>query len=126
RPSHDAKLTSYIPHLFSTEFKQLERPLECRFPDVFVTRVSRPDTHGYVNFGPNPFNKRRYVRSCRTVIAEIDETFPRLYGDCQVHVSEIDYLVEPPTSLSEATVRDRLATIDDPERRTRLTELFES
>ena len=36
----DSFRASYLPNLFSTGFKQLERPQESRFPDVFITRVS--------------------------------------------------------------------------------------
>ncbi len=82
RHATDSGLASYIPNLFSTELKQVERPDGCTFPDVFITRVSRPNEKGYVNFGPMLFNKRAYVRQCHTVIAEIDDTFPVFHGDC--------------------------------------------
>ena len=50
---------------------------------------------------------------CRTVIAEVNPTMPHLYGDCLVHVSAIDYLVQvdrpipevPPTPPTEAEQR---------------------
>ncbi|MYK26880.1 MAG: hypothetical protein F4052_08055, partial [Dehalococcoidia bacterium] len=60
RYATDSKVASYIPNLFSTEMKQIERPDDCLFPDVFLTRVSRPNEKGYVNFGPMMFNKRGY------------------------------------------------------------------
>jgi len=122
----DSGHASYIPNLFSTELKQIERPDDCAFPDVFVTRVSRPNEKGYVNFGPMMFNKRAYVERCRTVIAEIDDTFPMFYGDCTVHVSEIDYLVEGDPGPSDAEMRAKVEGLADAARRAALLDLLDT
>ena len=122
----DSGAASYIPNLFSTEMKQMERPDDCRFPDVFLTRVSRPNEKGYVNFGPMMFNKRGYVRNCRTVIAEIDDTFPVFHGDCTVHVSEIDYLVEGDYGPSTEEIRGKVEAVEDARRREGLLDLMDS
>ena len=126
RHATDSKVASYIPNLFSTEMKQLERPDDCLFPDVFLTRVSRPNEKGYVNFGPMMFNKRGYVKNCRTVIAEIDDTFPVFHGDCTVHVSEIDYLVEGDFGPSTEEIRAKVEAVEDEGRREGLLDLMDS
>ena len=126
RFSTDAGTASYIPNLFSTEMKQIERPDDCLFPDVFLTRVSRPNEKGYVNFGPMMFNKRGYVQHCRTVIAEIDDSFPVFHGDCTVHVSDIDYLVEGDQGPPAAEVRANVEAVEDEGRRAGLLDLLDS
>ena len=126
RFSTDSKVASYIPNLFSTEMKQIERPDDCLFPDVFLTRVSRPNEKGYVNFGPMMFNKRGYVQNCRTVIAEIDDTFPVFHGDCTVHVSEIDYLVEGDFGPSTEEIRAKVEAVEDDRKREGLLDLMDS
>ena len=126
RHATDSGLASYIPNLFSTELKQIERPDDCAFPDVFVTRVSRPNAKGYVNFGPMMFNKRAYVQQCCTVIAEIDDTFPVFHGDCTVHVSEIDYLVEGDPGPGSTEIRANVERLTDETRREDLLHLIDS
>ena len=126
RYATDSKVASYIPNLFSTEMKQIERPDDCLFPDVFITRVSRPNEKGYVNFGPMMFNKRGYVQHCRTVIAEIDDTYPVFHGDCTVHVSEIDYLVEGDYGPSNEEIRAKVEAVEDERKREGLLDLMDA
>ena len=79
-----------------------------------------------MNFGPALFSKRRYVREARTTIAEVDDTFPRFHGDCTVHVSEIDFLVEGRAGPSIAEVRRNVEGLEDLERRQALLEILDT
>lgn len=64
------------------------------FPvDVFILMVS-PPRHGYVNLGLTNFYSKELIKAAKTVIAEVNEQMPVIYGDNWVHVSEIDYFVE--------------------------------
>jgi len=81
--------------------------------DVALVSVSPPDRDGFCSLGVSVDYSRRATQVCRTVIAEVNPTMPYLYGDCRVHVSDIDYLVEvdrpipevPPSPPSEAEQR---------------------
>ena len=100
RPSHDSKVTSFIPCLMSLRPKLCdeERLHGSRGIDVFITNVSPPDKNGFCSFGPHLWNKLNYARRAKTVIAEVDENMVYPYrGNNMIHVSEVDYLVEAPT-----------------------------
>ncbi|MFQ5925028.1 MAG: acetyl-CoA hydrolase/transferase family protein [Dehalococcoidia bacterium] len=98
RSAMDEKRTDYLPDLFSLRFKGLDenRP-EGRGKeiDVLMTPLSPPDKHGFCSFGHTMWNKRSYAKRAKQVIAEIDENAIRTYGTNYIHISEVDYFVEP-------------------------------
>lgn len=92
-------------------FGQVPSLLGVHIPaDVAMISVSPPDEQGFCSLGVSVDYSRRAVEVCRTVIAEVNPTMPRLLGDCLVHVRDIDYLVEtdrpipevPPTPPTDA------------------------
>ena len=100
RPSHDSKVTSFIPCLMSlrSKFCDEETRRDRRDIDVFMTNVAPPDKNGFCSFGPHLWNKKSYARRAKVVIAEVDENMVYPYrGNNMIHVSEIDYFVEAPT-----------------------------
>jgi len=99
RPSMDEKRITYLPDLFSMRFKGIDegRPESAKMRDyVFLTPLSTPDENGYCSFGGTMWNKRSYAKRARCVIGEIHKNAIRTYGTNFIHVSEIDYFVEPP------------------------------
>ena len=99
RPSMDEKRISYLPDLFSMRYKGIDenRPESERMKDfIFFTPVSPPDANGYCSFGHTMWNKRSYAKRARCVIGEIHRNAIRTYGSNYIHVSEIDFFVEPP------------------------------
>jgi len=101
RPSHDAKVCSFVPCLMSMRPKLCdEERLRSRAAiDVFITNVSPPDKHGFCSFGPHLWNKKSYASRASIVIAEVDANMVYPYrGDNFIHVTDIDYLVEAPTN----------------------------
>ncbi len=65
-------------------------------PDVVLLDVSPPDHNGFMSLGGGVWDKKELVQQACTVIAEVSPDFIRTGGDNFVHVSEIDFLVEPP------------------------------
>ncbi len=67
-------------------------------PDVLLTEVSEPDERGFCSFGASVWNKRRVIKEAKgkgkIVIAEVNPSLIKTYGDNYVHVSEIDFFVE--------------------------------
>jgi 4-hydroxybutyrate CoA-transferase len=63
---------------------------------VFLVEVTPPDENGFCNFGSWVWERARYARRAKTVIAEINDSLTRNYGDTFLHISEIDHLVEFP------------------------------
>ena len=68
--------------------------------DVFCQMVTPPNEHGYVNMGISSFygmgiaRRGRAIGKLRTMIAEVNDQLPTVYGDNWIHVSQIDYFVE--------------------------------
>lgn len=92
--------------------------------DVAFVSVSPPDVDGYCSLGVSVDYSLRATQVCRTVVAEVNPTMPRLYGDCMVHVSDIDYLVatdrpipevppSPPTEAERRAGENVAALIED-------------
>jgi 4-hydroxybutyrate CoA-transferase len=101
----DEKRGTYLPNLFSLGMKAYDQGREdVHVPDVVFCTVSPPNRGGYCHFGANHWVQRSYARRCPTVIAEVNDTLPQVYGDVHIHVSEIDHFVEfkqPPFGQAE-------------------------
>jgi 4-hydroxybutyrate CoA-transferase len=122
----DDRRGTYVPNTFSLGFKALDegRP-EREEIDVLMVAVTPPDEHGNCTFGPHYWNKGSYRRRARTVIAEVDPLLPRMCGDCFVHVSELDYIVElPATPITREMVEEWLAPLP-PERGAEMMSILE-
>ena len=95
RPMVNEKRADYLPGLYSIQGKaETERRPGIKGTDIFITVVSPPDEHGFCSFGSAIWAKKWFVKSAKTVLAEVDKNYIRTYGDNLVHVSEIDYFVE--------------------------------
>lgn len=62
--------------------------------DVTVTTVSPMDRHGYFSFGTANDYTSTCARAGRLLMVEVNPNMPRVFGDCLVHVSEVDVIVE--------------------------------
>ena len=72
------------------------------FPiDVMMVMVSPPDQHGYCCVGVSSDYTMQGIRSAKTVLAEVNDNMPVIYGDTFVHVSEFDKIVEASYPLAE-------------------------
>lgn len=87
---------SYIPnhlHLSAT------RRFQYRKPDVFLGTATPMDKHGNFSLSLGITYEKEAIEQANIVILEINENLPRTYGDINVHISQVDYLVENNTSL---------------------------
>ncbi len=95
----DSNQADFLPSLFTLMFKGIEeRNLESQRPDLFMAVVSPPDKNGFCSFGHSLWNKRGFVKRSRKVIVEVDQRQIRTFGTNCVHVTEIDYFVEDPST----------------------------
>ena len=101
---------SFIPnHLHFASSKRLAY----RKPDVFVANASMPDKHGYVSLLGNTY-EIEHIRSAKTVILEINPNIPRCFGDSNINLSEVDYVVEcdyPAPEIPEGAIGEKDAII---------------
>jgi len=72
-------------------------------PECFLVTVSPMDRHGYFSLGTNADYGASVIRKARKVIVEVNRYMPRTFGECSVHISEVDLIVEHDEPLIEAT-----------------------
>ena len=69
--------------------------------DIALVQVSPPDAHGFCSFGVGVDTTLTASNQARYVVAQVNDQMPRTYGDCFIHVSEIDAVVESSRPLCE-------------------------
>mgnify|MGYP001156523365 CR=1 FL=1 len=75
---------SQIPNMFASHRIGL---------DVALVQVSPPDRFGYCSLGVSVDITKAGLKSARLVIAQVNPRMPRTWGDCFVHVDDIDFFV---------------------------------
>lgn len=106
RAAHGQGTVSYVPlelHRFSS------RRMAYRGPNVFMGCVSPMDKHGYMSLSLSTVLEKDFIENADTVIVEVNPNLPRTFGDTQIHISQVDFIVEtnrpvpemPVASLSE-------------------------
>lgn len=110
RKYHHNGNISFIPnHLHLAGKKRFEHMK----PNIFATAASMPDEHGYISLSIQNVYERDAVDLADIVIVEINPNFPRTYGDNQIHIDEVDYIIEshypvPATINPEPNEKDML------------------
>ena len=95
RDAQKKKLVSAVPQSSTSVLrKSLQRlQAEGRRPVVLAT-VSTMDSHGYFSLSVSAIYERDLIDQGALVLLEVNPNFPRTFGDTQVHISEVDALVE--------------------------------
>jgi len=88
----------FVPSAFHQVGRLLTESIE---PDCFMATVSPMDKHGYFSLGTNADYGATVIRKAKKVIVEVNRFMPRTFGECSVHISEIDALIEADVPLSE-------------------------
>jgi acyl-CoA hydrolase len=69
--------------------------------DVALIQVSPPDAHGFCSFGVGVDATLTAARCAKIVIAQVNDQMPRTFGDCFIHVKDIDAVVKVSRPLCE-------------------------
>ncbi len=98
---------SFIPnHLHLSALKRIYY----RNPDIYVGIATLPDKHGYISLSLSNTYEKRMIEKARTVILEVNPNAPRTFGDVQIHVDDVDYLVKvdyPMPELADAVPNEK-------------------
>jgi 4-hydroxybutyrate CoA-transferase len=89
----------YIPiflHEIENLFSSGEHPV-----DVVLCQVSPPDKYGCMSLGVGVDCTLTAARHAKHVIAEVNPKMPRTFGDCFLHIEDIDAIVEVGHDLPE-------------------------
>jgi len=76
--------------------------------DVAMVMVSPPDEHGFLSLGVETLASKTACQAARTLIVQVNAKMPRVLGDCFLHVSRADAIVEHTAPLP--TLAGRPAT----------------
>lgn len=63
-------------------------------PDIYIGAATPPDKHGFVSLSLSNTYEKQMIEKAKLVILEINHNYPRTFGDVEVHIDEIDYLIE--------------------------------
>ncbi len=69
--------------------------------DVALVSLSPPNSRGNCSFGVSSDFTLAMAKSAKTVIAEINQQMPRVYGGSFMNVGEIDYVIESDRGLPQ-------------------------
>jgi acyl-CoA hydrolase len=69
--------------------------------DVALVHVSPPDAHGFCSLGIDVCGTLTAARCAKLLIAQVNDQMPRTFGDCYLHVNDIDVVVEVSQPLCE-------------------------
>jgi itaconate CoA-transferase len=93
------KIINYVPNNFHQAPRMLIDEIGI---DTFVCTVSPMDRHGYFTFGTGNDYSTKVARSAKRLIVEVNENMPRVQGGgAELHVSEVDAIVENHVALLE-------------------------
>lgn len=120
RQMTDEGRADYCPMLYSLYGKaDSEGRPGIRRTDIFFVAVSPPDEDGFCTYGNSVWSKKSYAKSATKVIAQVDNNQMSCYGDCRVHVSEIDHFVEHTVDVPEMTTATRQVVYPTPDETTK-------
>lgn len=97
--SNSTNWIEFVPAMLHQAGRLLTEHID---PECFFVTVSPMDRHGYFSLGTNADYGASVIRKARKVIVEVNRYMPRTFGECSVHISEIDHIVEHDQPLVEA------------------------
>ncbi|MAE09192.1 MAG: 4-hydroxybutyrate--acetyl-CoA CoA transferase [Bacteroidetes bacterium] len=96
------KVVDYVPNSFSQMPRYLTENIAI---DTFIVTVSPMDKSGYFSLGTGNDYGSTVARACKHLIVEVNENMPRVFGGSQIHVSEVESIVENNLPLVEMVPR---------------------
>lgn len=100
REAANSSYGDYTPTFFFETAKLFGKDGELSL-DAMLLQVSPPDEHGYCSYGLSCDYTKSATESAKIVIAQINKFVPRTFGNCFVHIDDIDYIIEEDTPIPE-------------------------
>lgn len=89
---------SYIPnHLHKAAIDRLDH----KKTNIYVGSATAVDKHGYVSLSTSNTYERRMIDAADLVIIEVNNKFPKTHGDVELHVNDIDLIIEADYEVPE-------------------------
>ena len=103
RSIHSQGRESYIPNNLHQAATKKLYATQNRV-NVFFGTATPPDSRGYMSLSLGLVMEKQLIEAADLVILEINENLPWTLGDTQIHISEVDFVVENHASLTELPV----------------------
>jgi len=100
RAVHPEGRISYIPNNLHASAK-IRLEAAGNHLDVFWGTATPPDERGYMSLSSSLVIEKMLIEAADLVVLEINEYCPWTLGDTQIHISEVDYLVENHVQMFE-------------------------
>jgi acyl-CoA hydrolase len=91
RRAHPHGNISFVPN--NLHFAGTKRIFHAR-PNIFITSGTLPDKHGYISMSLSNVYEKQMAAVADIVVIEVNPNFPRTFGDLEIHVNDVDYLVK--------------------------------
>lgn len=89
---------TYVPNMLHRA--GIDR-ISVRKPHLFFGTCTPPDDKGFVSLSLGITYEKDVMEEADIVVLEVNDQLPRTFGDCHVHLTDVDYFVEfsqePPT-----------------------------
>lgn len=100
RKVHSQGRESYIPNNLHEAATRKLYAAKGRV-NVFFGTATPPDSRGFLSLSLGLVIEKQLIEAADLVIIEVNENLPRTHGDTQIHISEVDYLVENHVPLAQ-------------------------
>ena len=76
-----------------------DRWIEVNGCTVFIAAVTPMDRHGYFQMPLCLIHERTFMEAADRIILQVNPNLPRVYGDTEIHIRDVDMIVEAATPL---------------------------
>ncbi|MGI6360043.1 MAG: acetyl-CoA hydrolase/transferase family protein, partial [Acholeplasmatales bacterium] len=91
RQAHNNGNASFIPNYLHYAAKKRFEHVKY---DYFVSAASMPDEHGYMSLSTCNVYEKEAIQNAKITVLEVNPNFPRTFGDVEVHITDVDYLIK--------------------------------
>ena len=98
RKAHKQGNISFIPN--NLHFAASKR-LSHIHPSIYVGNGTYPDEHGFISLSLGNVYEKAAIEAADIVIIECNHKCPRTFGDVELHVNDVDYIIETDYDIPE-------------------------
>jgi len=96
RRSHELGALNYYP---TDLHNGPSRWMSVNDVNVFITAATPMDKHGYMKIPLCLIHEKAFFEAADMVIVQVNENLPDVWGDTEIHVSDVDWIVEANSPL---------------------------
>ncbi len=98
RKGHKNGNISFIPnHLHLAAIKRMNH----RKTNIYIGTATPPDKHGYLSLSLSNVYEKRMMKEADLIILEINKNYPRTFGDVEIHINDVNYVIETDYEVPE-------------------------